>query len=495
MKKQSIFGIIGLVFLMLAAPVETAKKEKIPKHPSKISYKKLDWEVPLGSPYSTTLSNGLRLYIAEDNSLPLVTISGYFNTGSIKDPSGKEGLGGFAALLMRTGGTKEIQSDTLNALIEHFAISVSLSLSNTQLVLKAKFLSQFTDTALYILEQILFHPAFEKEKIQKEKDIAIQNIKHRFDNPEPIIGAAFIKNMYNGMANARLSTEKSMKAINRKDLDAFHRKVFKTENVILAVSGDINKKQFIKKLETVFPKAKKENIAFDFPAIEVKPAVKLLIVHKEISQAYVRLGLPLFTRPNPDYYAMTIFNHVLGGGAFTSRLVATVRSNAGLTYSIYSHAESNYIFPATFYIHFFTKHPSINKAIALTLKEVTKILKDGISKEELDNAKKVMIDGLPSMFRSKDDIVDTYAWSEYYNRPEEHFSVYPDKIKALSQKKILQAAQKYIKPESFTFVVVGDTTRLFAAEESDGFSLKKQTDVTIITPDMLYTPKLFPAHK
>lgn len=491
MKIYSTIILAALAFLMFTASGGMADKEKLPGHPSKISYKPLDWEVPLGSPYRVTLTNGLRLYIAEDRSLPLVSLNGYFNTGSIKDPAGKEGLGSFAVHLMRTGGTEALQSDTLDALIEHFAISLSFSLSETQLNLKAEFLSQFADTALYILDQILFHPAFEKEKIEKEREITIQNIKHRFDNPEPIIGAAYGINMYPEMANSRLSTEKSMNALNKDDLAAFHKEVFKTENAVLAVSGDINKKRFIKKLEKIFPKTGEKPAPFDFPAIEVKPAVKFLIVHKEISQAYVRLGLPLFTRPNPDYYAMTIFDHVLGGGSFTSRLVATVRSDAGLTYSIYSHAGSNYIFPATFYINFFTNQPSVNKAIALTLKEVDKIVKEGITGEELDNAKKVMIDGLPSMFRSKDDIVDTYAWSEYYNRPEDHFRVYPEKIKALTKKDIVKSAQKYINPEAFTYVVVGDTAQLFKAEESDGFSLKKQADVKIITPDMLYNPKLF----
>lgn len=127
----------------------------------------------------------------------------------------------------------------------------------------------------------------------------------------------------------------------------------------------------------------------------------------------------------------------------------------------------------------------------MTLKEVEKIVKEGITKKELPNAKKVLIDGLPSMFRSKDDIVDTYSWSEYYNRSEDHYRVYPDKINALSQKDIKQAAQKYIDPKAFTFVVVGDTTELFNAEKSDGFSLKEQSEVKIITPDMLYNPKLF----
>ncbi len=486
-------GIITLTLCLVMLPVTNglARKAKLPKHPSRISYQKLDWKVPLGSPYRTDCSNGLRLYIAEDHTLPLVTIGGSFRTGSVKDPEDKAGLGGFALHLMRTGGTKDIQSDTLDALMEHYAITISLSLSETMLNLKAQFLSQYTDTALYILDQILFHPAFEKEKIEKERGITIQRIQHRFDNPEPVLGVAFKKVMYPEGANSRLSSEKSINAITREDLIAFHKTIFRTENAMLAVSGDFEKSSMMKKLETIFPQSTKDAKITKFPAITINPAVKFVVVHKEISQAYVRLGLPFLTRPNPDYYAMSLFNLVLGSGGFTSRLVTSVRSDAGLTYSISSRAGTNYIFPATFYITFFTKHATANQAIDLTLKEVQKIVSEGITKDELKNAKKKLIDGFPSMFRSKDDIVSTYAWNEYYERSEKHYAVYPDKINALTQKDILTAAKKYIDPSSFTFVIVADTAQLFTAEKADGFAIQDHSDITIITPDKLYDKEPF----
>ncbi len=482
---------LSVCLLVLFSHSGLARKSKVPKHPSRISYQKMDWEVPLGSPYRADCSSGLRLYIAEDHTLPLVTIGGSFRTGSIKDPDDKVGLGGFAVHLMRTGGTEKIPSDTLDALMEHYAISIHLSLSETMLTLKAQFLSQYTDTALYILDQMLFHPVFEPEKIEKERGISIQQIQHRFDNPEPVLGVAYKKVLYPKGPNSRLSSEKSMNAITRDDLVAFHKTVFRTENALLAVSGDFDKSSMMKKLEAIFPKAAKVAAVAEFPAITVKPAVKYLIVHKEISQAYVKLGLPFLKRPNPDYYAMSVFNLVLGSGGFTSRLVTSVRSDAGLTYSISSRAGSNYVFPATFSITFFTKHATTNQAIDLTLEEVKKIICDGITDDELTNAKKKLIDGFPSMFRSKGDIVSTYAWNEYYDRSEDHYTVYPDKINALTQKDILTAAKKYIDPSSFTFVIVADTAQLFKAEKSDGFSIQDHSDITIIAPDKLYDKEPF----
>jgi len=146
MVKYSSIAVYTILNIAIFFYQGTAKEAAIPKHPSELKYSSLDWEVPLGSPFRTTLSNGLRLYIAEDNSLPLVSINGYFSTGEINDPLGKEGLGSFAVRLMRTGGTESIPSDSLDAIIDHFAISFSFSLLETGLVLNVSFLSQFSDT-------------------------------------------------------------------------------------------------------------------------------------------------------------------------------------------------------------------------------------------------------------------------------------------------------------------------------------------------------------
>jgi len=493
--KNSLILILSLQFLFAVYTPETGAQSRTPKHPSQIKYEKLDWEIPLGSPYRTTLSNGLRLYIAEDHALPLVTIDGLFKTGTIIDPDGKEGLGAFTVHLMRTGGTEKFQSAVLDALIDHFAISLSFNLSDTQLGLKMQFLSQFTDTALAILEQVLFHPAFEELKIEKERAIALQRIEHRFDNPEPLLGSAYARNMYCDGENSRLSTKSSVSALTRKELIGYHSSVFKTGNVILGVSGDIDKNSILKKLEKIFPKAGKDSVKTAFPAIEVKQGARFLVVHKDLSQAYVRLGLPLFRRPHPDFYPISIFDYILGSGSFTSRLVATIRSDHGLTYSISSRAESNYIYPGTFFISFFTKYETLNKAVDLTLQEVAKILKDGVTDEELANAKKGLIDVLPSMFRSKEDIVGNYTWNEYYGRPEDQFKVYPDKINAITKKEILEAAKRHIDPSHFTYVIVGDTTRLFKTEKSGDFQVDGQKDMKIITPEMLYSPDLFSKSK
>jgi predicted Zn-dependent peptidase len=478
----SRIATISLLTALTATGSVQARDAKPPSHPSKLTYDSLVWQAPLGAPYRTTLSNGLRTYIAEDHTLPMVEIVGEVRGGTIFDPKGKEGLGGLAVGLMRTGGTKKYPADSLDALLDRLAIRLSLGQQQSVIEFRMAFLSDYTDTALGILEQVLFHPAFEQAKVVKEKTLAIEDIRHRFDNPEPVLGAASTKAMYPSQANSRLPTEKSVTGIVRTDLVDFHKRAFRTANIILAVSGDLRKDTVASRLSAIFPKATApaESLVTD---IKPRPAERLLIVQRTTTQAYVRMGLPLFKRPNPDYYAVTVLNLILGDGGFTSRLTTRVRSDEGLTYSIHSNAESNYAFPGLLTITFFTKTATTSRAIELCLEEVRKLLKDGITDKELSDAKATLIDGFPSSFRNVGDVVEKYAWNEYYARPDSIFVKYPAEIRRLTRDDVLRVAKKYLKPDSLTYVVVGDTAGIFAADTLKAFSLRALAPRKVITTD------------
>jgi zinc protease len=483
--RTAVTSIAVLIFMQSAYTYTGAP---LPGHPTKISFSALNWKIPLGTPYRQTLTNGLRLYIAEDRSLPLVSISGYIKTGAILDPVGKEGIGSLTASLLRTGGTADCKADSLDALIEQLALSISFSLSQTQLNFEVSCLSQYADTALWILSQMLFHPTFEKAKVEQARQILEQNIRHRFDNPEPILRIAYQKTMFPAEANSRIATEASVKAITRDNIAAHWKSIGVTGNILMSIAGDFNKEAMIARLEALFPKSTAAAVP-EFPNVQTKPATKCLIVHKQTTQAYVRLGLPLFMRPHPDYYAVSLLNMVLGGVGFTSRLVSKIRSDEGLTYDIDSEAESVYFIPGTWHISFFTKHASLDRALALIDAEVKKIRQDGITDEELSTTKKVLIDALPSSFRSPDDIVSTYAWSEYYGREPDLYVKYPQAINALTKEDIARVAQKYLDPDSFTYVVVGDTAAMFAPESTGVSRLKSLAPQKIIVPESL--PALF----
>jgi zinc protease len=462
---------------------------QVPASPSKIAYPPLGWKVPLGESYRQVLDNGLVAYIAEDHALPYFQLSGIVRYGEICDPAGKEGISSLLTSLMRLGGTAAYHSDTLDAIIDLYAMHVSVSASDTRVTFSCACLSEYMDTCLYILSQVLFHPAFEEKKVKKQTSLYLEAIAHRFDNPDPVLDAAYEKAMYRDGQNSLLPFPETIGRITRKDLIDLHKKIFRTENMIVAASGSFAKKNLAQKLAVLFPKASAgaESV---YPEIAVKPLAKCVFVNKPISQSYIRMGLPLFKRPNDDFYAVQLLNTVLGGEGFTSRLGSKVRSNEGLAYVVYSSAGSNYVYPATFFIEFQTKNETASRAMALSFEEVKRIRESGITDEELSHAKKVLIDGLPSMFRSPADIVDNYADNEFLKRPANHYAVYPDKVNALTKADVLAAAKKYLDPANITYTVVGDTAAVFRADTIAGFSLRSlKPRVAVGVADSLFRAK------
>ncbi len=461
-----------------SADTQDNRSADIPKHPSQLDFPTLDWEIPMGAPYRQELSSGMVTYIAEDHELPYARIDGYIKTGSLLDPQGKEGLGDLYTRLLRTGGTQMFSPDSLDQLVERLAIGVGFSMKETNMQFEISYLSEYADTATLVLKQMLLHPRFDTQKLEKEKAIMIQQIRHRFDNPEPVLSAAYQKTFYPGQPNSRLATIESVSSITVEDLHEYHSRVIFPSNMIVAASGDFEKKNIIEYLESYEIESKQVP---EFPEITNTPAVKATFVNKNINQAYVRMGLPIFSRPHPDYYPVSVLNMILGGGGFSSRLATRIRSDEGLTYSIYSRAGSNYTYPDTWFINFFTKQQSTNKAIAYTLQEIRRLLKEGVTDKEIENAKKVLIDGLPSMFRSPADIVETYAFNEYYGREQNHFKVYPEKVYAIEREDLMRVAEKYLNPDNLTYTIVGDSAVLMNLEPVDGFSIGQLSPMNVIS--------------
>jgi zinc protease len=466
--------------------VEAAPKPLV-KHPSELKYDSLDWKVPLGNEHRVQLKNGLISYIAIDKKLPIVHITGLVHYGTLLDPAGKEGISSLMSNLLRNGGTEKFPADTLDEIIDLCAMDFSFGASESQLSFSASFLAEYTDQAMNILQQIIYKPIFEAKRIERERTRYLEAIRHRFENPGPILKAGYSANMYKGEKPSLLSTEKSVKSITRDDLIALHKKIYRTNNFIVAVAGDFNRDSMITRLENLFTKDTIQKKSDQFPSIGIKNEAQCLFIHKPLSQAYVRIGFPLFKRPNDDFYPVSLLNEILGGGGFISRLGTTVRSDAGLTYSIYSTAESNYSYPATLYVDFFTKNESFAKAIELTLKEITKVTETQVTPDELKNAQSSLISELPSMFRSPFDIVSTYAWNEFYGRPDTQYKDYPDKLRAVTVSQVHEMAKKYLDMSKLTYTVVGDTSSLLH-QKSDSFSLEN-VKVKVTLPDSLTLQK------
>ena len=148
-------------------------------------------------------------------------------------------------------------------------------------------------------------------------------------------------------------------------------------------------------------------------------------------------------------------NYILGGGGFVSRLMDQIRDNLGLTYGIYSHFDARE-FPGAFEISLETKNQNTNQAVAEILKELNKLLEKGVTATELAEAKAYLTGSFPLRMDTNAKMVKLLSALEFYGLGLDYPDGYPQLINQVTEEEIVRAARKYLQPQRFLLVVVGD---------------------------------------
>ncbi|MBE0556667.1 MAG: insulinase family protein, partial [Proteobacteria bacterium] len=230
-------------------------------------------------------------------------------------------------------------------------------------------------------------------------------------------------------------------------------------NVILAVSGDIDRDGLLKILGRVFNGWQRGTIVFpaiDPPKTASKPAV--LFARKDVNQSVIRIGGLGTEKSNPDLYAVRVMDYILGGG-LTSRLAKEIRSSEGLAYQAASYFDVGRRFVGTFWAVTETKSESTARAISLMRRIITSMGAEAVSDQELSLAKDAIINSFIFGFARTDAVVNQQARLELFGYPAGYLDDYRDNIAKVTKEDILQAAQKYLKPDALTLMVVGDETK------------------------------------
>jgi zinc protease len=172
------------------------------------------------------------------------------------------------------------------------------------------------------------------------------------------------------------------------------------------------------------------------------------------SQAHVRIGAPALERGDPDFFALTVGNYVLGGGGFVSRLTHEVREKRGLAYSVYSYFNP-LAQPGPFTIGLQTKKDQTEEALKIVRNTLDAFLRDGPTEAEVAAAKDNLIGGFPLRIDSNRKILDNIAVIGFYRLPLDYLDTWTDKIKKVSLADIRAAFRRKLDAGKLATVVVG----------------------------------------
>jgi zinc protease len=415
-------------------------------------------ELPI--PTQFTLANGLKVFLAEDHSLPLLAIRVQVLAGGEANAADKPGIAGFTTAMLTEGtahrSAPEIADDTdrIGATLEQATTYDSSSVS-------LNVLSNNTAPAMDLVSDLVQHPVFaekELDRIRKERETTLLQMRDRPFQLAMEVGdrALFGSSPY---GYVELGTADSLKATTREDLAAFWKAHYAPGNSALILAGDINEAQARALAQKHFGGWTGAGNASTPPPAVSAPSRKIVLVDQPGAPQSVILaygvGLP---RNSPDYAAVTVMNTMLGG-LFSARINMNLREKNGFTYGAFS----DYQFrrgAGPFLAGAQVRSDVTAPAVRELFKELDRIRTEPLSTDELRMAKDSIIRSLPGGFESTGTIANGIGDLWIYQLPLDYYRKLPAIIEAVTADDTSRAANQYVHPENFLLITVGDKSKV-----------------------------------
>ncbi|MCI1004122.1 pitrilysin family protein [Herbaspirillum sp. C7C8] len=409
---------------------------------------------------SWTQPDGARVLFVANHAIPMLDVSVQFDAGQRRDPADKAGLAELTVASLTRGVEAADGAPALSEaqILDGFADVAAqqqggAGQDRAGVSLRTLSSSAERDAALGLLGRMLAHPAFPQAGLERDRALAIANLKEELTKPEAIAEKAFMAAAYGRHPYAVEASEASLQAITREDLLAFHRAHYVANRAVIALIGDISQAQ-ARAIASALTRELPQGAALPaLPPVTAPKGGEQRIAHPA-SQSHILIGAPAIQRGDNDFFALTVGNYVLGGGGFVSRLTDEVREKRGLSYSVYSYF-SPLAQPGPFQIGLQTKKEQTAEALRVTRATLDKFLQEGLTAAELKAAKDNLAGGFALRIDSNAKLLENLAVIGFYGLPLDYLDHWIERIRAVSVQDVRAAFRKHVHPDELSTVIVG----------------------------------------
>lgn len=402
-------------------------------------------------------ANGARVYFVAAHELPMVDVQVVFDGGSARDA--RPGVANLTAGLLTEGAGKL----DANAIAEHFDalgahIGSSAGRDYASVTLRSLTDPALLQPALETLSLILRAPTFPTAAFERERKRVLIGLRAQEQNPGALADRAFYRALYGNhpYAQPTLGTTQSVTALQHKDVLDHYRRHYVARNAIVIIVGDLQRAAAVQVAETLVGQLPQGSAPAALPPVAEVSGETVRIKHPS-SQTHILLGQPVLRRGDPDYFALYVGNHILGGSGLVSRISEEVREKRGLAYSAYS-----YFLPmreaGPFQLGVQTKNESATEAMEVMRATLERYRSEGPTAAELLAAKKNITGGFPLNIDSNSDIAGYLAMIAFYGLPLDYLDRFIGEVNAVTAAQIRDAFQRRVDPARLITVTVGNGT-------------------------------------
>lgn len=444
--KKAILLIVFFCVAVISVPAQEIDVTKKPDPLPETSFKFPDHTEKM-------LSNGLKLFIVQDNEQPTVSIRLLIKGGSSMDGD-KAGLADLVAGML-TKGAGDMTALQIAQKIDGVGADLSASAGVDYMTVSGFSLTKHLDLMLEVFSDVLQKPTFPEEEFEKMVSQTLAAIKNEKSSPNSLAAAMTRKVIYGAdHPYGAKTTEESVNSTNIDDLKKFYSTWFKPNNATLAVVGDVNVNDIVAKLETVLKDWKKAPVPkIKVPKPEPMPLGVYFVERPASVQSAISVATPTVSYDHRDFETISIAARIMGGG-FAGRLFKTLREKHSYTYSPWGYQTSSK-FANRFACGSDVRNDVTDSSIIVIKEQLADLNNNAPSEQELYRIKKYTVGSYQMSFESSGYIASLIQNADFYGTPMKQVKTYPQRIMKMNGNDIKKVANQYMNTDNSYIIVVG----------------------------------------
>ena len=414
----------------------------------------------------TVLPNGLLVLTESIPHVRSVSMGVWIASGSRDEPLELNGISHFVEHMVFKGTTTR-NAQQFAREVDSIGGNLDAFTSKENICFNIKVLDDNIAPALELLADLVLHPTFTPEDINRDQGVILEEIKMDEDSPDYLVHETFTQKFWkgNGLGRPTLGTVKSVSSFTQPAVFDFYNSRFTPRNMVFSAAGNLDHDRFVAQVAERF-----EGLA----ASSGTPLAKLpapatfanitLKRKKSLEQVQLCLGVPAPPIDSSDRYAIYLLNSMLGGG-MSSRLFQTIREDRGLAYSIYAET-SPFRDTGSLSIYAGTSAAKIAEVLRLTLAELRRLKEDTVPEAELKRAKDQLKSNIVLGLESSSSRMSNLARQEMYFKRFFSVDEIVSAVEAVTAADILSLARQLFRPEAIALTVLGNLGPFTVSRES-----------------------------